>query len=67
MLTYFIFSGIANVLFSYYLLNQVESKGAVEYVNTNGQIKFYIVSFLLGFAVIPALIAVIFYVLFIEK
>ena len=67
MLTYIILSGIANVLLSYFLLNSVHEENATKYVLNRGAWRFYILSALLGWAVMPILLGVIIYVMFFEK
>lgn len=53
MLTYFILSGLANVLLSYYLIHIVEEPRVVDVAVRWGKIKFYTTTILLGCVVIP--------------
>ena len=67
MIFYLILSAIANALLSYYLLNIVEEENTNKYVLNRGAWRFYILSALLGPIVIPILLGIIIYVMFIEK
>ena len=67
MLTYIILSGLINVLFCYYLLNDVHQKATTDFVEKRGAWRFYLLAAITGCAVIPIYIGIIIYVLFFEK
>ena len=67
MLAYILITAIINVIFCWYLLNFVEQEKAVDYVKNRGAWRFYILAAITGCAVIPIYVAIIIYVLFIEK
>jgi hypothetical protein len=67
MLTYIIITAIINVIFCWYLLNAAEQEKAVDFVKNRGVWRFYILAAITGCAVIPIYVAIIIYVLFIEK
>ena len=60
MLIYFILTALANILFSYYLLNITETKGAKDFVSSYGKFRFYLVSALIGWFIVPLFLIVIF-------
>ena len=59
MTTYFILTGLANVILNYYILNIIESDFAQDIVKKNGKLYFYCVSFLIGFIAIPIIFAAV--------
>jgi hypothetical protein len=67
MLTYILISAIINVIFCNYLLNTAEQEKAVDFVKNKGIWRFYTLAALTGCVVIPIYVAIIIYVLFIEK
>lgn len=67
MLTYILISGIINVIFCRYLLNTAEQEQAVACAKNKGVLTFYLLAAITGCAVIPIYVAIIIYVLFIEK
>lgn len=67
MLAYILISGIINVIFCNYLLNTAKQENAVDFVKNKGTWRFYILAAITGCAVIPIYVAIIIYVLFIEK
>lgn len=56
MIEYFLLTALANVILSYYLLNIAEAPNATEYAQKFGALEFYIVSAVIGCAVIPIMI-----------
>lgn len=67
MLTYILISAIINVIFCWYLLNDIQQEQAVACAKNKGVLTFYLLAAITGCAVIPIYICIIFYVLFIEK
>ena len=67
MLTYILITAIINVIFCRYLLNDIQQEQVVACANNKGIFVFYLLAALTGCAVIPIYVAMIFYVLFIEK
>lgn len=53
MTTYFILTGIANIVLNFYILNIAESDFAKDIVDKYGKLYFYSVSFMIGFVAIP--------------
>ena len=59
MTTYFILTGIANIVLNFYILNIAESDFAQDIVKKNGKLYFYSVSFMIGFVAIPIIFAAV--------
>lgn len=67
MLTYILITAIINVIFCWYLLNTAEQEQAVACAKNKGVLTFYLLAAITGCAVIPIYVAIIIYVMFIEK
>lgn len=67
MLAYILISGIINVIFCWYLLNTAKQENAIDFVQARGAWRFYIHAAITGCAVVPIYVAIIIYVMFIEK
>lgn len=67
MIEYFLLTALASVIFSYILLNSIKLESANEYVNNKGVWRFYIVSALIGWFIIPLLTTIVLWKLFFDK